>query len=235
MKKILLAAAILPLMLTACNQQKAPEQAKAADTAAATTTETATAATTDTAPTAQPTADAAQDPVLTEYMKIVAESLDKSLAAEASNSADRMFAQSVQPQIDSAIAMANLQLKNGTDPLLTGIAQKIADNAAISKTLGDYLANNQDASQAFAEKEEFNKELIELHEDLMGTADNAETAISADKMFAKNLLANHKAVAELAEQQVKYGTDANLKQVAQSLIDSNKATIDSLENWLKAN
>ncbi|VEG12953.1 DUF305 domain-containing protein [Moraxella cuniculi] len=229
MKKILLAAAILPLMLTACNQQKAPEQAKTTDAAATTTTETAAA------PTTQPAADTAQDSVLTEYMKIVAESLDKSLTAEASNSADRMFAQSVQPQIDSAIAMANLQLKNGTDPLLTGIAQKIADNATISKTLGDYLANNQDASEAFAEKEEFNKELIELHEDLMGTADNAEAAISADKIFAKNLLANHEAVVDLAEQQLKYGKDDSLKQLAQSLISNNEAVITSLKDWLKAN
>ena len=53
-----------------------------------------------------------------------------------------------------------------------------------------------------------------------------------DTAFAKSMLGHHRGAIDMAQIQLKYGTEAPMRQLAQSIIDAQQLEIDTLRKWL---
>ena len=75
---------------------------------------------------------------------------------------------------------------------------------------------------------EYNDSMTKMHDEMMaGMAYN-----DPDAAFAQGMLGHHMGAVDMAEIQLKYGTDAEMRQLAQEIIDAQKAEIEQMQNWL---
>ena len=50
--------------------------------------------------------------------------------------------------------------------------------------------------------------------------------------FAKGMLPHHEGAVAMAEVQLKYGKNEEMRKLAQEIIDAQKAEIDLMQNWI---
>ena len=75
---------------------------------------------------------------------------------------------------------------------------------------------------------EYNDSMTKMHDEMMaGMAYN-----DPDAAFAQGMLGHHIGAVDMAEIQLKYGKDAEMRQLAQEIIDAQKAEIEQMQNWL---
>lgn len=75
---------------------------------------------------------------------------------------------------------------------------------------------------------EYNDSMTKMHDEMMaGMAYN-----DPDAAFAQGMLSHHMGAVDMAEIQLKYGKDAEMRQLAQEIIDAQKAEIEQMQNWL---
>ena len=55
-----------------------------------------------------------------------------------------------------------------------------------------------------------------------------------DQTFARKMIAHHRGAIEMSQIELRHGTDAEAKRMAQKTIDENTKGIAELERWLKA-
>ncbi|MDU1573390.1 MAG: DUF305 domain-containing protein [Pantoea sp.] len=55
----------------------------------------------------------------------------------------------------------------------------------------------------------------------------------ADRAFAKGMAEHHKGAIAMAETELKYGKDPEMRKMAEDVIKAQKAEIEQLEKWLK--
>lgn len=55
----------------------------------------------------------------------------------------------------------------------------------------------------------------------------------ADKAFAKGMKAHHRGAIAMAETELKYGKDPEMRKLARDIIKAQKAEIKQMEDWLK--
>jgi len=55
----------------------------------------------------------------------------------------------------------------------------------------------------------------------------------ADRAFAKGMAEHHKGAIAMAETELKYGKDPEMRKMAEAVIKAQKAEIEQLEKWLK--
>src|SRR5699024_12874915 len=53
-----------------------------------------------------------------------------------------------------------------------------------------------------------------------------------DAAFAQGMLGHHVGAVEMAEIQLKYGTDKEMRQLAQEIIDAQQSEIEQMQSWL---
>lgn len=88
------------------------------------------------------------------------------------------------------------------------------------------VANETDESKPM--KEDYAKAMTRMNNEIMiGIVYN-----DPDTAFAKTILALHRGAISMAELQLKYGTDSELKLLAQQIIDSQQQKIDISNKWL---
>ena len=74
------------------------------------------------------------------------------------------------------------------------------------------------------------KSMDALHGDMMlGIADPVP-----DVAFARGMLPHHIGAVDMAKIQLEYGTDEEMRQLAQAIIDTQQAEIELMQNWLAA-
>ncbi|WP_376751058.1 DUF305 domain-containing protein [Pantoea piersonii] len=54
-----------------------------------------------------------------------------------------------------------------------------------------------------------------------------------DRAFAKGMAEHHKGAIAMAETELKYGKDPEMRKMAEDVIKAQKAEIEQLEKWLK--
>ena len=54
-----------------------------------------------------------------------------------------------------------------------------------------------------------------------------------DVAFAKGMLAHHKAAVDMAQIELKYGKDAEMRKLAQEIIKAQQAEIDQMQKWVE--
>lgn len=68
----------------------------------------------------------------------------------------------------------------------------------------------------------------------MHTAMMSAKGSGADATFARKMLAHHQGAIDMATIEIKYGSDADAKRMAQQMIDEQTRSKTELEAWLKA-
>lgn len=99
-----------------------------------------------------------------------------------------------------------------------------ADNAATDAHAG----HDMTGGAMTAMHKEYNDSMTVMHDEMMvGMGYN-----DPDAAFAQGMLGHHIGAVDMAEIQLKYGTDAEMRQLAQEIIDAQKAEIEQMQNWI---
>lgn len=83
---------------------------------------------------------------------------------------------------------------------------------------------------AVAQMNDSSKAFMEVHEKMMKSMMMAPTG-NADKDFAMMMIPHHQGAIDMAEVELKYGTDPVMKEMAQKIIDAQKKEIEEFKKW----
>lgn len=131
-----------------------------------------------------------------------------------------------------AINMGNVQIQSGSNDSLKRFSQKmIATQQQEIQELSSILASETTNNSVTA----FTKELMD-HMTKAGQISDVQLITGdIDNDFATLMIQHHNTAIENSESYLMYGTNAQLKTLAQKMIDGQKMEIQELSNWLKAN
>lgn len=174
--------------------------------------------------------------ILKDYTKSMTGMHDEMMVGMAYNDPDTAFAKGMLGHHRGAIDMAKIELKYGTDAAMRELAQKItvAQQAEID-ILNKWLAGHPDAakpkSNTQAMQQAYAKSMDGMHGDMM----LAITDPLPDMAFARGMLPHHIGAVDMAKIQLKYGTDEEMRKLAQDIIDAQQPEIQVMKNWIAAN
>lgn len=80
-------------------------------------------------------------------------------------------------------------------------------------------------------QQDYQKQMDDMHDGMMAGMRES----NPDRAFATGMLAHHKGAVEMAQSELKYGTDPKMRALAEEIIKAQQAEIDLMETWLKDN
>ncbi len=173
--------------------------------------------------------------MLKDYTKSMTDMHDEMMIGMGYNDPDTAFAKGMLGHHRGAVDMAEIQLKYGTDNTMRQLAQDIIDAQQVEiDMLNKWLASHPDTTKpkpnTEAMQQAYAKSMDALHGDMMlGIADPVP-----DVAFARGMLPHHIGAVDMAKIQLEYGTDEEMRQLAQAIIDTQQAEIELMQNWLAA-
>lgn len=149
------------------------------------------------------------------------------------NDADVAFAKGMIPHHKGAVDMAEIQLKYGKDQTMRKLAEDIiAAQGSEIKQMENWLEAHPDTEEQDYTKgmhKAYADSMKSMHEDMM----QGVLSEDADMAFAKGMLPHHQGAVAMAEVQIKYGKDKQMRKLAQDIIDAQKSEIDVMQKWIK--
>lgn len=70
-----------------------------------------------------------------------------------------------------------------------------------------------------------------MHKDMM----TASQISNPDRAFALGMIPHHQGAVQMAQIELKYGTDPKMRQLAQAIIQAQEPEIKQMQNWLSQN
>jgi len=151
------------------------------------------------------------------------------------NDPDTAFAKGMLGHHRGAVEMAKIELKYGTDEAMRQLAQEVitAQQTEIN-VLNKWLASHPDTAKpkpnTIAMQQAYAKSMENMHGEMtLGVSDPVP-----DMAFARGMLPHHVAAVDMAKVQLEYGTDEEMRQLAQDVIDTQQVEIDMMRNWIAA-
>lgn len=83
------------------------------------------------------------------------------------------------------------------------------------------------------EQKDFNKEYLRAMDNMHRPMMEGVMDSDPDAAFVKGMIPHHKGAVEMAEIQLKYGKDPELKKLARDIIAAQDREIEFMEKWLK--
>ncbi|CDG15730.1 CopM family metallochaperone [Xenorhabdus doucetiae] len=80
-------------------------------------------------------------------------------------------------------------------------------------------------------KEELNASMTKMHDDMH----KSMMTDNADQAFAEGMLAHHIGAVEMAQIELKYGKDPEMRQLAENIIKAQDAEIKQMQEWIRKN
>lgn len=179
------------------------------------------------------TDDAQMTDMLKDYTKSMTSMHDEMMIGMSYNDPDTAFAKAMLGHHRGAIEMSKIQLKYGTDDSMRQLAQNVIDAQQPEiDTLNKWLASHPDTVKTNphteAMQQAYARSMDVLHGDMvLGIADP-----QPDMAFARGMLPHHIGAVDMANVQLKYGTDEEMRQLAQSIIDTQQAEIELMQKWI---
>jgi uncharacterized protein (DUF305 family) len=165
------------------------------------------------------------------------EMMTKMSALKPNGNADHDFAQMMLEHHRGAVAMADIELRDGKDATMRRLAEKIkADQQKEMSELGpiaerlDTAPNNykpQDPADPFTSKMEASMD------DMM--KDIPALVANPDMNFNLLMTVHHQSAVDMAEAELAHGQDSKLKELAQQMVTAQKKEIQQLQNWHRKN
>ncbi|WP_201575772.1 DUF305 domain-containing protein [Psychrobacter sp. H8-1] len=142
--------------------------------------------------------------------------------------------------VTAALALSACQPKpEDTEP--TATEEVVTPPAATPEAdVTDDIEADQDSSAEVAEVETVDDtKIIDMFNDYTRAMSrmNDEMLIGMgyndpDTTFAKSMLGHHRGTVDMAQIQLKYGTDAEMRALAEDIIDNQQLKIDTMRRWL---
>ncbi|EEZ72234.1 MULTISPECIES: DUF305 domain-containing protein [Neisseria] len=89
---------------------------------------------------------------------------------------------------------------------------------------------NTQMSTGSAMQQEFMQGMNQMHQDMMAAAQYKDP----DVAFAAGMLPHHIGAVKMAEVELKYGKDPEMRKLAEDIINAQQAEIEQMQKWLKA-
>jgi len=173
--------------------------------------------------------------MLRDYTRSMTRMHDEMMIGMGYNDPDTAFAKGMLGHHRGAVEMAKIELKYGTDEAMRQLAQDVimAQQTEID-TLNKWLASHPDAAKpkpnTVAMQQAYAKSMENMYGEMtLGVADPVP-----DMAFARGMLPHHVAAVDMAKVQLEYGTDEEMRQLAQDVIDNQQIEIDMMKNWIAA-
>ncbi|NUU66411.1 DUF305 domain-containing protein [Enterobacteriaceae bacterium BIT-l23] len=78
--------------------------------------------------------------------------------------------------------------------------------------------------------QEYHQQMSRMHDEMMAAMNEQDP----DRAFARGMLAHHIGAVEMAQTQLKYGKDPEMRRLAESVIAAQQQEINQMKAWLKA-
>lgn len=237
---VLLASSIsAALILSACQPKTEDNDAKSSEAASPTVTDTADSQNdveaNDELLESEDLADESQmTDMLKDYTKSMTRMHDEMMIGMGYNDPDTAFAKSMLGHHRGALELAKIQLKYGSDEAMRHLAQDIITAQQLEiNILNKWLASHPDAPKpkpnTEAMQQAYERSMDVLNANMvLGIADPIP-----DMAFARGMLPHHISAVKMANIQLKYGTDEEMRQLAQDIIDTQQAEIERMEDWIE--
>ena len=92
----------------------------------------------------------------------------------------------------------------------------------------EHLDMNMSDMPFSASSQEYMKGMKDMHDKLMAAVNESDP----DKAFAKGMIAHHEGAIAMAETELKYGQDPEMRKLAQDIIKAQKGEIEQMNKWL---
>ena len=89
---------------------------------------------------------------------------------------------------------------------------------------------NMQMSTGSAMQQEFMQGMNQMHQDMMAAAQYKDP----DVAFAAGMLPHHIGAVKMAEVELKYGKNPEMRKLAEDIINAQQAEIEQMQKWLKA-
>jgi len=89
---------------------------------------------------------------------------------------------------------------------------------------------NMPMSTDSAMQQELMQGMSQMHQDMMAAAQYKDP----DVAFAAGMLPHHIGAVKMAEVELKYGKDPEMRKLAEDIINAQQAEIEQMQKWLKA-
>lgn len=184
--------------------------------------------TADTTPDEMPMTDIFKD-----YKKSMTDMHNEMMVGMAYNDPDTAFAKSMLGHHHGAVDMAKIELKYGTDETMRQLAQDIIDSQQLEiDIINKWLASHPDAPKpkpnTQAMQQAYTAGMQAMHDDMMTDIANP----IPDMAFARGMLPHHRGAVDMAMVQLQYGTDKEMRKLAQDIIDAQQPEIIWLQEWI---
>ena len=170
-----------------------------------------------------------------EYMDSMDDMHEDMMEGMQANNADVAFAKGMLPHHEGAVDMAEIQLKYGKDETMRKLATDIiAAQEAEIEQMENWLDANPDTEEQTYTKEmqqAYDASMKSMHDDMM----QGILSKDADMAFAKGMLPHHQGAVAMAEVQLKYGKNDEMRKLAQDIIDAQQSEIDLMQSWISQN
>lgn len=116
-------------------------------------------------------------------------------------------------------------------PNSTEKAETPATTSSDSGTQADQPSHDQHTMATDSDNEvtqAYMQGMSEMHDEMM----TGMQANDADVAFAKGMLPHHKGAVDMAEVELKYGKDETMRQLAEDIIEAQKAEIEQMQQWI---
>lgn len=150
---------------------------------------------------------------------------------QAHNDADVMFAQMMIPHHEQAIEMADTVLaKEGTSPEVATLAGEVKETQAPEIERLDQWLDAWGAERTSDHAGHAGMSGMMTEEDLRALDEAA--APESDRLFLEQMIDHHRGAVEMAQTQVETGSDPDAVELAQTVVDTQGAEIQAMEDLL---
>lgn len=181
-------------------------------------------------------AEAEETEMLKDYKKSMTRMHDEMMIGMNYNDPDTAFAKGMLGHHRGAVDMAKIELKYGTDPTMRQLAEDIiATQQSEIAIMNKWLASHPDSAKpkpnTQAMQAAYAKGMATMHGDMnLGITDPVP-----DMAFARGMLPHHVGAVDMAMVQLKYGTDEEMRALAQQIIDAQQPEIELMQDWIALN
>lgn len=177
--------------------------------------------------------DAQMTDILQDYTESMTKMHDEMMIGMSYNDPDTAFAKGMLGHHRGAVDMAEIELKYGTDAAIRKLAQEIINAQQVEiDVLKKWLASHPDTPNPKPDTQAMQQAYADgmntMHGEMMlGIADPIP-----DMAFALGMLPHHIGAVDMAKVQLKYGKDAEMRQLAQEIIDAQQPEIELMQDWI---
>ncbi|RTQ45055.1 DUF305 domain-containing protein [Hymenobacter gummosus] len=218
------------LLLGSCNSDKSADST-------ATTTETTSTDATASGDMAGMNHDAPAANGDSPMMAAMNDMMAKMHAMKPKGNTDHDFAHHMMEHHRGAVAMADIELRDGKDATLRQMAKKIKADQQREIAEMEPIAERLDAAPTnYKPQDPSDPFTSQMKASMDGMMQNMPKATgNVDQDFVGMMIPHHQSAVDMAKAEVAHGKDTKLKEMAQKMIDAQQQEIQQFKDWQTKN